>query len=576
MLYRSQRWQFRPPLSARGVTGHRGARRRRHDGNNIQRRLESTSGTARDERQRDSRALRPTETSTKVRTSFLTWYSTCPRAFLYVRRRSPPRSFPPEAHLLYLVVAPCTLKRYPLERYAVRQSALRAETLTHLASRTRTHTRRMRSTTDDDDMDSELSEVDSLFALLAARRRGEMLFAEEMRKNDEDVDFLRAASYVAMHRRPDLGRVEDARLELDELAAELEKILPPMEERFPLRTLTSISKYLFVTLGFKGNDEEFYDPRNSCVDEVLARRVGIPITLSLIYMELARRVGLPMVGVNLPSRFMIRPVIEDMEVLVDCFEGGEIKFVEDVEEMLGGFYGSSASGDPRDWGNGTGKNTLDGGSEPPPAVRVTIDRGFFADRAARPKQFFTRLLTNLKQIYFNRGEYDEALRIVGYQNHCAPTEEIKRFNRRDGGICLFLMRRYDEAAEELNGYVRDAALAEAEEDEVWRRRSGREGRAKEEEERARAETRAARRKDRERVLLMVQTAIERSRQIAAEAMVANMPSDLPANVETNAPPRADSANGSEEASRDGKDASGRLKKTSRDAADAADAADDDD
>ena len=141
-----------------------------------------------------------------------------------------------------------------------------------------------------------------------------------------------------MHRRPELSRVEDAVEELDELAAELEKLLPPNEEdRFPLRTLKTVSRFMFEDLGFRGNEEAFYDPRNSCLDEVLARRVGIPITLSLVYMELAKRVGLPMVGVNLPSRFMIRPVVEDMEVLVDCFNRGEILFVEDVEEMLGKF-----------------------------------------------------------------------------------------------------------------------------------------------------------------------------------------------------------------------------------------------
>jgi hypothetical protein len=137
----------------------------------------------------------------------------------------------------------------------------------------------------DDDTRIILGELDDLFTLVAARRRGEMLFAEEMSKPDAEIDFVRAAMYVAMHRRPDESRVEDAVEELDELAAELEKLLPPKEERFPLRTLKAISRYMFETLGFEGNQEEFYDPRNSCLDEVLARRKGIPITLSLVYME---------------------------------------------------------------------------------------------------------------------------------------------------------------------------------------------------------------------------------------------------------------------------------------------------
>jgi len=198
------------------------------------------------------------------------------------------------------------------------------------------------------------------------------LFAQEMQKPDEDIDLAKAAMYVAMHRRPDEARVDDAVEELDQLAAELEKTLPPPEDRFPLRTLKAISRYMFDTLEFKGNAEEFYDPRNSCLDEVLARRTGIPITLSLVYMELAKRVGVPMVGVNLPAHFMIRPVVEDMEVLVDCFNDGELKFVEDVEDMLRKFYTMGE------------------------ADKLTIDRSFFTDNSVKPRAFLTRLLTNLK------------------------------------------------------------------------------------------------------------------------------------------------------------------------------------
>mmetsp|Transcript_14545 Transcript_14545/g.23952 ORF Transcript_14545/g.23952 Transcript_14545/m.23952 type:complete len:437 (+) Transcript_14545:265-1575(+) len=279
-----------------------------------------------------------------------------------------------------------------------------------------------------------LDELDDLFALLAAQRRGEMLFAEELGKPDDEINFLRAAMYIAMHRRPDLQRVEDAEMEIAELAADLEKTLPPNPaDRFPLRTLKAIGRYMFEELGFQGNQEEFYDPRNSCLDEVLARRKGIPITLSLVYMELARRVGMPMVGVNLPAHFMIRPVVDEMEVLVDCFRGGEILFVEDVEEMLKKHY------------------TMGDGET------VTIDRSFFQDEDVKPRAFFTRMLTNLKQIYFNRDEYASALQIIGYQSHCAPDANVLLYNRRDGGICLFLMQRYEEAVEELTGYLKDSA-----------------------------------------------------------------------------------------------------------------------
>ena len=354
--------------------------------------------------------------------------------------------------------------------------------------------------------------------MLAAQRRGEMLFAEELQKPEAEVDFVRAAAFVAMHRRPELSRVDDAVEELDELAAELEKLLPPNEEeRFPLRTLKTISRFMFEDLGFRGNEEAFYDPRNSCLDEVLARRVGIPITLSLVYMELAKRVGLPMVGVNLPSRFMIRPVVEDMEVLVDCFNRGEIVFVEDVEEMLGKFYSSAGDASyPGSDASGSPNGSRDA-SKSPPSVQITIDRAFFEDNSVRPKQFFTRVLTNLKQIYFNQEAYADALRIVGYQAHCAPTAEIARFNRRDGGICLFLMQRYDECVEELNGYLEDALAAENAEDAAAETEV-----ATREDREALGARRAARERDRAAVMHMVQTALEQSRRLAAEKMVLNV------------------------------------------------------
>ena len=150
-------------------------------------------------------------------------------------------------------------------------------------------------------------------------------------------------------------------------------------------------------------------------------------------MKLARRVGVPMVGVNLPAHFMIRPVVEDMEVLVDCFKGGELVFVEDVEDMLKTYYTMGES------------------------EKLTIDRSFFNDNEVKPRSFFTRVLTNLKQIYFNEDMYEEALLIIAYQNHCSPDERVRLFNRRDGGICLFLVNRMEEAIEELSGYLEETS-----------------------------------------------------------------------------------------------------------------------
>merc|ERR1712224_603335 len=149
-------------------------------------------------------------------------------------------------------------------------------------------------------------------------------------------------------------------------------------------------------------------------------------------MELARRVGLPMIGVNLPAHFMIRPDVEGMGMLVDCFRGGKVMFAQDVQDMLQQrFFG--------------------------PANRegVTIDQQFLKERQVRPRNFFTRMLTNLRLIYFNLGEYESAHRIIQYQTHCAPDNPTLQSIRRDSGVALFLMKRYRESIEEFSGYLQD-------------------------------------------------------------------------------------------------------------------------
>jgi len=259
------------------------------------------------------------------------------------------------------------------------------------------------------------------------KRRGVEEFGKLLEQDDDDdLDVLRCALWIAQHRNADLD-VELCIRQMDELAKELEEYMPPQEERYPLRVIGAINKFVYEVKGIKGNTLDYYDPDNSCIDKVLAGGPGIPITIALLYMELARRVGFPMVGVNLPAHFMIRPMVGDMEVLVDVFNEGKILFVEDAEELLAQQYG--------------------------PEVTVKIDRSFFTDNTVRPRNFLTRMLTNLKQIYFNSTDYDSALTIAEYQAYAAPTDDVKNFNRRDRGILFYLMKRYPEATEALSEYL---------------------------------------------------------------------------------------------------------------------------
>ena len=88
--------------------------------------------------------------------------------------------------------------------------------------------------------------------------------------------------------------------------------------------MQTLSDFLFVRTGFAGNRENYADPRNSFLNDVLERRLGIPITLSVIYLEVGRRAGLNLFGVAFPSHFLVKAVDERGELIIDPFYGGAI------------------------------------------------------------------------------------------------------------------------------------------------------------------------------------------------------------------------------------------------------------
>ena len=148
-------------------------------------------------------------------------------------------------------------------------------------------------------------------------------FYQEIYQSQAPVDLAKAALYLAQEEYPELN-VDIYLHKLDQMASEVAARLPA--EPYPLRIIQTINGYLYEDLGFYGNTESYYDPRNSFLDQVIDRRTGIPITLALVYLEIARRINFPMVGVGMPGHFLIRPVGEEMEILVDPFHQGEVLF----------------------------------------------------------------------------------------------------------------------------------------------------------------------------------------------------------------------------------------------------------
>jgi regulator of sirC expression with transglutaminase-like and TPR domain len=160
---------------------------------------------------------------------------------------------------------------------------------------------------------------------------GRQWFIQEIQQPDETIDLERAALYIALEEYPDLD-VDTYIHALDGMAATIKERLPA--EFYPLKILKTIQQYLYDDLGYAGNRAEYYDPRNSFLNQVLDRRTGIPITLSIVYLAIARRINFPMIGINMPGHFLIRPIADDLEIFVDPFHGGEILFWQDCEELL--------------------------------------------------------------------------------------------------------------------------------------------------------------------------------------------------------------------------------------------------
>jgi regulator of sirC expression with transglutaminase-like and TPR domain len=134
-------------------------------------------------------------------------------------------------------------------------------------------------------------------------------FVEVVRRPPEAVPLDEAGLCIAAHADPDLD-VDAYLVRLDELAAEV---------RTP--TLDGLVRHLFASGRFSGNSDDYYDPRNSFLNEVLDRRVGIPISLAVLAMEVGRRIGVPVWGVGLPGHFVVRDKV-DPSVFIDPFHGG--------------------------------------------------------------------------------------------------------------------------------------------------------------------------------------------------------------------------------------------------------------
>jgi regulator of sirC expression with transglutaminase-like and TPR domain len=257
---------------------------------------------------------------------------------------------------------------------------------------------------------------------------GRKNFEQEARKLDEDIDLAKAALYIAQEEYHSLDSNHYIK-KLDDIAAKIKRCLP--SERYPLRIIQTINQSLYDELGYKGNTDDYYDPCNSFLNDVIDRRTGIPITLSVVYLEIARRLNFTMVGINMPGHFLIRPEFQDAGIFIDAFNQGEILFEQDCEERLKQMYGNP----------------------------VPIQPSFIA--AVGTKQILARILTNLKFIYLNNKNWEKALAVVERIVILFPESLLEM---RDRGLLYYHLENWNLAYRDLKIYFemlpnsKDAAL----------------------------------------------------------------------------------------------------------------------
>lgn len=232
---------------------------------------------------------------------------------------------------------------------------------------------------------------------------------------DESIDLAHAALLIGAESEP---RIDVARwlARLDTLAAE---VAPHVRAaRDPAGQVRAVVRYLYDEYGLRGNKDAYYDPKNSQLHHVLGRGLGIPITLAVVIVEVARRAGLPLQGVGFPAHFLVRH--RDLDLFVDPFEPARLLGQDGCKELL---------------------ERVTGGTTPfqPELLRPATNREVLA-----------RMLRNLKAVHLQRGELDAALSAVERILLVLPDAADER---RDRGLLRVALRRWAPALQDLEGYL---------------------------------------------------------------------------------------------------------------------------
>ena len=243
-------------------------------------------------------------------------------------------------------------------------------------------------------------------------------FAAQLARPEQELELDRATLLLAAEEYPHM-EIAPYLIQLDQFAAQAREFDEP--EALPITRLLRLNEVLFTQLSFRGNSENYFDARNSFLNEVLERRTGIPITLAVIYLEVARRLGLQLFGVGMPGHFLVKHVDENDEILLDPFHAGRLLSEDDCFRMILQMY----------QGN------------------LVFQRSYL--NAVSKKQILVRMLQNLKGIYARAGDHYKTLSVIERVQLITPEASAEI---RDRGLVYAALERFNLAITDLETYLR--------------------------------------------------------------------------------------------------------------------------
>jgi regulator of sirC expression with transglutaminase-like and TPR domain len=255
-----------------------------------------------------------------------------------------------------------------------------------------------------------------------------LTYFQSLVESDVDFPLLEAAAAIAQDEEPSLD-VQEVLATCDALMIRLKRRLK--REAEPLQQLTALNQFFYNELGFSGNANNFYAPENSYLNEVFRTRRGIPISIAVVWLELAQGLGLQAEGVSFPGHFLVKVTLPEGLVVMDPLTGQSLG-LDRLAERLAPFRPHTEEGEDAD-----------------------TPLGLYL-QPSPPRDILTRMLRNLKEIFTSQSDWP---RLKCVLDRLIVLNPDALFERRDRGLALIEMGLNAQARDDLKAYVSQASYA---------------------------------------------------------------------------------------------------------------------